>query len=156
MSFQFDTPEWLQKRDEKLAEWIVDPSAVEFVRILGMSTELFDDLVDHDKDVSETQIFNLIISLWVKLPFNSFWNAHKGFLMPVLLMSINAWQDANVLEKNKGNDQVYAYVFRNLTLQVLPMIIFILYGEQRMRELSLEMHRFFTEHESYEQYEGER
>ena len=156
MSLQFDTPEWLQIRDKKLIEWIGDPSAVEFIQILGMSTELFDDLVDRDKEISEAQIFSLIMSLWVKLPFNSFWNAHKGFLMPVLLMSINAWQDANVLEKGEGSDQVYAYVFRNLTLQVLPMVIFILHGEQRMRELSLEMHRFFTGHETYEQYKGER
>jgi hypothetical protein len=156
MNPAFDTAEWIQLRDEKLMEWIGDPSAVDFIRILGLSTELFDDLVDRDRDVSNAQIFNLMISLWVKLPFNSFWNTHKGFLMPILLLAINAWQDANVLEKNTGNDKVYAYVLRNLTLQILPMVIFILHGEKRMRELSLEMHRFFTEHETFEQYDGEQ
>jgi hypothetical protein len=155
MSFTFDTEEWLIQRDQKLTEWIEDSSAVEFVRILGMSTELFDDLVDQDKPVSEKQIFNLIFSLWVDLPFNSYWNAHKHFLMPVLFMSINAWLDANVLEKGERSDRAYAYVFRNLTLQILPMVVFTLHGKERMREVSLEMHRFFTEHETLDDYLGE-
>ncbi len=150
----FDTVDWLELRNKKLMEWLQDESAVEFFKILGVSTELFDDLFDKDRELTEMQIFNLITSLWVDLPLNAFWNEHKYFLMPVLLMSINAWLDANKLEDGTETDKAYSYVFRNLTLQAIPMAVYVLHGKERMREVSLDVHRFFTEHETFEQYKG--
>jgi hypothetical protein len=153
MMLQFDTPEWLRLRDEKLMEWFGDTSAVELVRILGISTEIGDDLADGDKPITDEQVANLLLSLWVKLPANAFWNTHRGFLTPVIFMSINAWLDANKLQSGTETDRVYSYVLRNLTLQIIPLIVFILHGRQRMRELSLEIHHFFTGHETFDQYE---
>jgi len=31
-------------------------------------------------------------------------------------------------------------------------MVYIIHGEKRMREVSLEIHRFFTEHESFHEY----
>lgn len=151
---EFDTNEWLKLRDAKLMEWLQDEPAVQFCQIVGMSTELFDDMSDRDVDIEDHQLFNLIFSLWVTLPNNAFWKAYQHSLTPILLMSLNAWLDANKLETHDAdpNDRVYAYTFRNLTLQVLPLCVYLLHGEARMRELSLEIHKFFTGHETFEQY----
>jgi hypothetical protein len=149
---KFDSEEWLKLRDDKLTEWLGDPSAVQLAQIIGQSTELFDDMLDRDVDIGQEKIFHLMHSLWVILPFNEFWNRHKHFLMPILMMSLNAWLDSNKLEGGDAADTVYAYTMRNLTLQVLPMMVYIIHGEKRMREVSLEIHKFFTDHESYEEY----
>ena len=149
---EFDTDDWLTVRDQKFMEWFGDESAVQFAQIIGQSAELFDDILDRDVAINQDQVFNLMHSLWGILPFNDFWNRHKGFLMPVLLMSLNAWLVANKLEDGDSNDRVYAYTTRNLTLQVLPLMVYVLHGDARMRELSYEIHKFFTGHETLDEY----
>ena len=148
----FDTPEWLKLRDQKFMEWFDDESAVQFAQIVGQSAELFDDILDRDADINQNQVFHLMNALWVTLPNNKFWQTYRGFLTPILLMSLNAWLVANKLESGTSNDRVYAYTTRNLTLQILPMMVYALHGEKRMREVSMDIHQFFTVHESFEDY----
>ena len=149
---KFDTGEWLVLRDAKFMEWFGDPSAVQFAQIFGQSTELFDDMLDRDVDIGQDQIFNLMHSLWITLPFNAFWNSHKHFLTPILLMTINAWVTSNILENGNKNDRVYAYTTRNIGAQIFPIMVYLLHGDSRMREVSLDIHKFFTDHETLEQY----
>ena len=149
---KFDTDEWLVLRDAKFMEWFEDESAVQFAQIVSQSTELFDDILDRDVAIGQDHIFNLMHSLWITLPDNKFWAAYRLFLTPVLLMSLNAWLVANKLEDGSSNDRVYAYTTRNLTLQIFPMMVYALHGENRMRELSMDMHQFFTEHETLDEY----
>lgn len=148
----FDTEEWIAIRDEKFKEWFGDPSAEHFARIFSKSTELFDDMVDGDKQRTAEDVFHWMHSLWFELQFNEFWNTRKNFLIPVMLMAANAWMDANELEKGDLNDRVYSYSLRNLALQVFPMMVFVMYGQKRMREVSLDIHRFFTAHETLDDY----
>lgn len=150
-TLEFDTPDWVALRDEKLMEWLEDRHAANFFGILAKSTELFDDIVDGDP-VSEGQIFDLMMSLWLHLPNNPFWITYRRELTPLLITATNAWLDANVLEKGSETDRVYAYVYRNLTLHAIPFAVFLLHGQARMREVSLDIHRFFTEHETFREY----
>lgn len=149
---EFDSSEWLKLRDEKFREWFQDESAVQFAQIFSQSTELFDDILDRDVDIDEHQVFHLMTALWLTLPNNKFWQVHRLFLTPVLLMTLNAWLVSNKLENGTSNDRVYAYTTRNLGLQIFPLMVYALHGEKRMRELSMEIHQFFTEHETFDEY----
>lgn len=141
-----DSMNWRQVRDSKLLEWFDgDASAVEFVIALSSLAELWDDLIDKDKEPRD--INQTFWNAMVVLPCNEFFNAHKTFLMPLIVQSINAFQDSVELEKGDVSDRAYALTLRNLALQLVPMVVFLKKGFSASRQVSLESWRFFTQHD---------
>jgi hypothetical protein len=67
--------------------------------------------------------------------------------MPLVIQSINAWQDSVELENGNTNDRAYALTLRIISLQIAPMIVLLLRGQEAMRETSTEMWRYFTSHD---------
>ena len=141
-----DSMDWRQVRDAKLLEWFDgDASAVEFVVALSSLAELWDDLIDKDKEPQD--INQVFWNAMVVLPCNEFFNAHKAFLMPLIIQSINAFHDSVELEKGDTDDRAYALTLRNLALQIVPMVVFLKKGFAASRQVSLDSWRFFTQHD---------
>lgn len=149
---EFDTVEWQQLRNQKLNEWIGDSHAISFILAFADACELFDDIVDGDKPVGEAHAVRVLFSLITELPLNPFFDAFKQQLIPILITGINAWLDANELEKGDENDQVFAYVLRDWYMEFVSYVIYLARGRDYMREVSMEVRHFFTHHETLDAY----
>jgi len=86
------------------------------------------------------------------MPLNPFFEKHKHRLIPVIVTGINAWLDANALEKGTDNDKVFAYVLRDWYAELIAYVIYLTRGRDYMRSVSMQVRNFFTHHETLEQY----
>jgi hypothetical protein len=150
--FEFDTFEWQQLRDQKLREWIPDAYALAFILDFADACELFDDLIDRDKPVEDAHVIRVLFSLLTEMPLNPFFDRFKQQLIPIMITGINAWLDANALERGTKNDQVFAYVLRDWYMEFISYVIYLVRGRDYMREVSMDVRRFFTHHETLEAY----
>jgi hypothetical protein len=145
---EHDSENWREIRNAKLLEWFGgNQSAVDFLVALSSIAELWDDLVDKDKELNRKEIDAVFWNALVTLPTNEFFNQNRAFLMPLVIQSINAWQDSVELENGNANDRAYALTLRIISLQIAPMIVLLLRGQEAMRETSTEMWRYFTAHD---------
>lgn len=143
-----DTQNWRIARNAKLLEWFGgNQSAVDFMVSLSSIAELWDDLVDKDKELNRNEIDSVFWNALVTLPTNEFFNQHKSFLMPLIIQSINAWQDSVELEKGSKDDRAYALTLRIISLQIAPMIVLLLRGKEECRRVSVDIWRFATSHD---------
>ena len=149
---EFDTEAWRDLRDARLREWVGDEGAVEFIRIFGDICEVFDDLWDQDKPVTKADLERTLFNVLVHLPLNPFFSQFRHALCPIIVTGINAWLDANELEKGDRNDRVFAYVMRDWYMELVSFVVFLTRGQEFMREISPEARRFFTHQETLEQY----
>jgi hypothetical protein len=149
---EFDTEGWQALRNQTLQEWIGDPYAIAFILAFADACELFDDLIDKDKPIKDDHVIRVLFSLLTELPINPFFDTYKKQLIPILITGINAWLDANELEKGTENDQVFAYVLRDWYMEFVSFVIYLIRGRDYMREVSMDVRHFFTHHETLEAY----
>lgn len=151
----FDSPEWREKRDELLGEWLnYNLHARDFLIDIGQIAEVWDDLVDRDKPVDDDTINDLFVRLMFELPTNPFYAANAAYLRPLLMAGVNAWLDSTVLEK-EGTPwaTTWAYALRDWYMELVPACAFLIGGFEHMRRVSLEARRFFQA-ETLEEYCG--
>jgi hypothetical protein len=148
----FDTDEWRAARDAKLAVWIQNPAAVQFIVDFADVCELFDDLIDRDVEIDDAHVIRVLFAVLTEMPLNAFFDQWKRQLIPIIVTGINAWLDANALEKGSDNDKVFAYVLRDWYMEFVSFVIYLTRGRDAMRAVSLDVRQFFTHHETLEQY----
>lgn len=86
---------------------------------------------------------------------NAFFHAHAPALLPTLTLAINAWLDANELERSDSqHERMWAFFLRNLGMDVFIQVALLTGGLEHMRAVSLEIRRFFT-HETYAEWRHE-
>jgi hypothetical protein len=149
---QFDTQPWRVIRDQKMREWVQDEWAFRFMLDYSDAVELWDDLIDGDKEIDKQHIMRVFTNLLTVMPLNPFFNHHKAELLPLINASINAWFDSLDLEKGSNNDKAMAYMLRWYSHEAFIYVIFLTRGYDYMRSVSLEVRKFFTGHESLEDY----
>ena len=149
---EYDTMEWQMSRDLKLLEWAKDPNAVLFIKQFGDICELFDDLIDKDKPIPDDHVIRVLFIVLTEMPVNPFFDRFKHQLIPVMVAGINAWLDANVLEKGSDNDKAFSYVLRDWYAELISFVIYLTRGRDYLRSVSMDVRRFFTHHESLETY----
>lgn len=152
MTPEYDTYEWQQLRNAKLMEWIGDPHAVDFIRYWGGVCELWDDLVDNDKIITRNRVDSVFWTILTELPLNPFFDRYKHQLIPILVTGINAWQDSNELEKGTVSDKMFAYVLRDWCREFICYVVYLTRGREYLRSVSMEIRKFFTGHETIDQY----
>lgn len=136
---------WKQNRDERLLEWFGgNRHALEFMLKISDITELWDDLIDGDKELAVDRINRVFYMALVEFPCNPFYTEHRHYLTPLIIQAINSWQDANVLEHGDRNERALAYTLRNIDIQLVQAIVFITQGYDRMRELSPQIWKVFA------------
>ena len=151
-ALEHDSQDWRTQRNAKLVEWIRDPAAVAWVLDYFQACEVFDDLIDKDKPVTEDDIIGLLWTTLVDYAGNPFFLAHAGTLIPVVHMGISTWLDANEMER-KGTDDAldFSYVLRDAYTGILQTVVELSRGREAMRACSLEMWEFFQT-ETKEEY----
>jgi hypothetical protein len=149
---EFDSVAWRELRDQKMREWIQDEWAIRFVLDYSDAVELWDDLIDGDKEIDKQHIMRVFVNMLTVLPFNPFFNQYKPVLMPLISAALNAWIDSTSLEKGSDNDKAIAYVLRDYMHEIFIYTIFLIRGHDYMRSVSLEVRNFFSSHESLEEY----
>lgn len=147
---QWDSEEWRKLRDEKMMAWLGNRDAVDCVNAISTAAEAWDDIYDGDP----ADIDSAMVSLLLGLPMNPFWRQFNAWLQPIVLVCINAWMDARVMEKGPQEDKIRAFVLRNLGIELVMSAAFLLYGYEHMRNISMEVRRFF-DNEQFAEWEAE-
>lgn len=150
----WDTPEWREIRDQKLLGWMKqDANAVACVVMISGISEIWDDLIDKDRELSAAEINNAFMNAVVNLRLNPFYRQHESWILPVIVVGINAWMDANELEKSTEVDKrALSFYVRNYCYEVCSVCAFCAGGFDWLRSISNEM-RLFAQHESYFSWE---
>ena len=149
---EFDSPQWRVARDARLLHWVGDKHAVDFILTFFDMCEVFDDLIDKDKPVTDEDIIRTLFSALVDIPMNPFFAYHRTSVVPVIITGINAWLDANKLETGSENDKVFSYVLRDWYAELVSFVIYLTRGREYLRTVSMDVRTFFTHHETLEQY----
>ena len=147
-----DTYEWQQARNAKLLEWVGDHEAVRFIVDFADIYELFDDLIDKDKPIEDAHVIRVLFKALIEYPMNPFFDRNKVHLMPIIVTGLNAWLDANDLEKRERDDKVLAFVLRTIYAELIFYIIYLTRGRDYLRSVSLDVREFFTRTETIDEY----
>ena len=142
---KWDSEEWRAERDEKLLGWMRgDANAVNCVVALSTASELWDDLIDKDRPVTEAEIHKGFISALILVNDNPFWQRFHVKLMPIVVVGTNAWLDANILQDAVlDRDRMMGFYIRNYAYEMTSMAAYCAGGWEWLRSISMEMRQFF-------------
>lgn len=140
----FDTPGWRELRNQKLMGWLRDENAVLFLLDVFNIAEVWDDLTDKDRSLSNIDIHKAFYTAMIALPANPFYQAYHPQLSGCMVSGIHAWLDANELEKGDEHDKSLAFVLRDWYMELLTLVCQLLHGFDYTRAISLDMRRFFA------------
>lgn len=131
------TSDWLTQRDALRVECCSgNPKALAFLATVMDVVEIWDDLIDRDKPVSDSEVHHAFLSCLYTLPSNDFFLQHRGYLLPVLMTCINAWMDANELEKSSDSTaQATAWYLKQMGVELYCAVAFLTGGFDHMRKL---------------------
>jgi hypothetical protein len=153
MRTDYDTPTWHAERDALLVEVIKDPEAIHFLQIVGSVAEIWDDLIDRDKPVSNASINRAFWLAIVGMQSNVFYRKHQDMLLPVMAAGMNAFMDSAEMEGGDDQDRAMAYALRDSYLEIVSITIGLAQGFEAMREHSARVRRFLMEsHETFVEY----
>ena len=148
----WDSAGWRDKRDAKLFEWLQNADAVRFCVDVSQFTEVFDDYVDADVAVQKNDMTRAVFNALYYIPANPFFNTHRGTLLPIMFLFVNAWLDSNELATGTESEKALAYTLKGLGVEVLLACIGITRGTDYLRTVSADIRRAFMAHESFADY----
>lgn len=116
-----------------LPDWVPfvvrEPAALEFVGLIFDVFEVWDDLIDKDKSVSDELISDAFKKAVMYLPLNPFYMQNFASLYPHVVATITAWETANALHKNKDTESLaHAYTLRKLMINLVVECVRLLEG----------------------------
>lgn len=134
---------------DKLREWFQgDEAATRLFMDLGEVSQLADDLVDRDKGHAlddrrrlATRLLQLAI---ITIPANEFFRRFQGWLAPVLLDAVLAWDLSTSLEKSPRNScRAFAYAYRDQIERAIVQAALLTGGLDHARRVQGEIFEFF-------------
>lgn len=132
-----------------------DMEALAFIEALHQIVDLWDDLIDRDKCVSDEEISLAFTNALISLPRNSFYVRHFSLLNPLIDAGITDWHTANALEATKDEINLReAYVLRCSLLTVTIMVAKIIGGPEWARQISFELRTLGDEWPAYSTKHG--
>lgn len=135
---------WKKERDVYLREWIGNEHAYRFLMDVSDICELWDDIVDADKELTVEHVNAVFMRALISLPLNPFYAHHRSFLTPIIITSINSWMDANLLKQGSRSERAVAYTTRNMDIQVIQAIIYLTRGQEFLRTVSPQLWKMFA------------
>jgi hypothetical protein len=116
---------------------------------------VWDDLVDKDKVVSETDINNAFLTCLVYLPANPFYQSIQQAILPMWLVVVSAYQTANYFERNKDEHGVeIAHTLRYAAGNIMAYAVHVCVGPEKAQEILPEMWKVIVA-ERYDEYKAE-
>ena len=118
-----------------------------YLNIICKAARLIDDLLDEKDKWKESDTYDLAHLLLVELPDNPFFAENRTHLLPLHLVSLNAWKDANSWEPSGGTKRIYSLVIRDTLTEVGLMVAFLVGGREYLENVSLKIREFFMKEE---------
>src|SRR3990167_10767304 len=108
------------ERDRRREEWLLgDRDAIAFLMMIMQIVEAWDDIVDRDEQLNETQVNEAFTLALCALPANPFFRRHSDQFIALFMVMINAWQDANLLRDDPSRDlRNLGFHLRNMALEL--------------------------------------
>ena len=100
-------PPWPRSTPDALLELMAgNKDAAAMLEAISFWSHIYDDLIDRDKPVSDTDIHKAMWVLLVDLPRNPFFRAHETEFRGALVTGVMNWHAANQMEKSGCVEQL--------------------------------------------------
>lgn len=145
---------WMRRRDALREECALgEPHAVQFLMAMGLYVELWDDLIDKDKPISDEMIHSVMAAGLLDVATNPWVQAHRDFIAPTLVMMINNYLTSEELKTDPDVAvRQRAFHLRNFPLELYGVVAFLQGGMHHMRAMDPKIRRFFA-FERFEDWE---
>ena len=110
-------------------------SAAEYLYMMAVAARVTDDVFDEFDQVDQKDVENLVEILFIKLPFNTFFQEHRDTLLSQHLLIWNTWINSNFLMNGDETDQIYAHVYRETFNELSSVVALITQGYEAMERL---------------------
>jgi hypothetical protein len=119
-------------------------AAAAFLETITTVLHFWDDLVDKDKPLPDSHINKCMWMVLVELPRNPFYRANFEDLNPVLVIAIQNWLAANVMEAgDSGSDKQIAFITRSSYVDIVIQTATICGGFEFGQGIALEARRLW-------------
>ncbi|MFM2625739.1 hypothetical protein [Vibrio owensii] len=133
-----------------------DKTAIDFVVKLFNISQIFDDLIDKDKSVSDEDIFRSYWVCLVELPKNPFYVRHAATLIPMMQIFLVDYRDSVILERERAlkeneHGKNIAFVLRDSIGSIITHCAYLIGGYEHMANISVQVREVIFD-ESLEAY----
>lgn len=145
---------WIALRNRNRETWMMgNQEAIAFLAALGAYVEMWDDLIDKDKPVSDEMVNDTLGAALLHIACNPFVAANRAYLFPLLVQMISSYEDSEILCRDEDERcRNLAFHLRNYPLELYQACAFLVGGWEHLRRVGPEMRRFFA-FESYSEWE---
>jgi len=147
METQYQLPSWVTNA-------ITDSSALDFLQTVFEASELWDDIIDKDNEITDANVSRVMQKLLLTFPRNEFYRTHYDALGGMLVTCICSWKTANEL-KDGVSELAQSYTLRKEFINLVVMCTAILYGVTAAEEISLVGWKLSALKDDYSAYIGE-
>lgn len=124
------------KRLGKLEWFGGNQDALNMYRAFSDLSHTWDDLVDKDKDVSESAINLAFLTCLVYLPANPFYRSIQEAVLPMWLVVVSSYETANKFERDKDPHGVeIAHSLRYAAGQIVAYAVYVCVGPEKAKEI---------------------
>lgn len=138
--------------DELLKLCSGDIDAVRFIDELWGFVQIWDDLIDKDKEHDDAVVNKAMLWALFGLQNNKFYAAHRPVLSTAMLQSISSWMIANKFKKSGNKDLIeQAYFMRCAGCDVIATAVLLSGGFDKQLQ-AVERLRSLAPHDTLELY----
>jgi purine-cytosine permease-like protein len=137
-------------------EWFGgNQDALNMYRLFMNLLHTWDDLVDKDKEVTETGINSAFLIALVCLPANPFYRSIQDKILPMWITVVSAYETANKFERDKDEHGIeIAHTLRYAAGHIVAYAVQVCVGIDKAREILPEVWKNIV-FERYEEYRKE-
>ncbi|WP_067586404.1 hypothetical protein [Endozoicomonas ascidiicola] len=150
--------DYSQQQSENILRWLKgDRQAYELAFLIFDISQVWDDLIDGDKEVSTAERERLFRLCMVDLPKNPFYQQNFHSLFPIIEEKIYTWLDCNNIERAGSEAQLKAaYILRSVTTDIVIHMAYLIGGFDWRRVVAYEMRDFiYSDNELFVEYRKE-
>jgi hypothetical protein len=114
----------------------------------------WDDLIDHDVQVTQERINRMMWAALVLIPTNAFYRSYMGLLQPLMQTAIINWHLSNQMEVKPGLSREIAHVNRYGGADILLFIAALIGGEEWAIEVGAEL-KLRMQRDTWKDYDAE-
>lgn len=118
-------------------------AAVDLCQMLAAISQVWDDLVDRDREVSIEQVNNAFFAALIRVPANTFYQQYFADLHPLLQSAAYDYLAANELERGSSDDQALAFVLRDNLVAMVTQCAALVGGHRWAITKAADIRRYF-------------
>lgn len=118
-------------------------------------SHVWDDLVDKDKDVSESQINEAFMTALAYLPSNPFYRSIQEAILPMWMVVVSCYETANHYEREKDDHGIeISHGLRYAAGNIIAYAVIVCVGQEEAKKHLPEMWKIIF-HERFDEYRKE-